>query len=126
MARHSRRVNFSLRSPGGQRAWIALLVLGAGAILLAAGIIRRLEPLFVAGPVLLLTGAGLWFRRPWARWLGVVVFAGYAAWFAWSLGLNGFKFYPLLGVIFTGHFAWRIWKEFAPASATELTPTEPR
>lgn len=38
-----------------------------------------------AGLILLPLGIGLWFRWPWARWIGLLLFCMVAAWAAWQL-----------------------------------------
>jgi uncharacterized membrane protein YtjA (UPF0391 family) len=43
-------------------------------------------PYFLLGGISLLPlGIGFWFRWRWARWAGLLLFAGIAAWAAWQL-----------------------------------------
>ncbi len=118
-------MNLKLHSPGGERAWIALLVLLGGASLLGVGIVQSIVPLLPVSAGVLVLASGLWLRHQWARWLGAAVFATYSIWFIWNLALNGFAFYPALAVFCCGYFAWRIWKIFAPEPPPAAAPSEP-
>jgi uncharacterized membrane protein len=108
------RVSF-LRAPGGDRTWIAVLLLVCGVLLVCAGALNRFMPLGAAGALVTVMGAGLWFERRWARWLGSALFAASALWFAWNLALIGLDLYRILGLCACAFFSLEIWLRFKPA-----------
>jgi uncharacterized protein YegJ (DUF2314 family) len=88
-------MNVSLRPPGGERTWNAvLLFLGGSALLaLALGGYTTSPKVFLAfGGLFVVSAIGLWFRRGWARWTGGVGLLIYAALIILAMALRtGFR-----------------------------------
>lgn len=100
-----------MRTPGGDTTFNAILFFGLGAYSAYRGFASS-QSLFVAtGAVALLIGGGLWFRRNWARLLGITFTACWSLLFAWALYDRGFSAWNLLGLICTAFVAWDLFKE---------------
>jgi len=72
-------MNLSLRPPGGNLTWNAILVLIGGALLLWIGIHDAFKSLALFGIVFIVSAIGLWLRMGWAHWtagIGLLVYAG--------------------------------------------------
>jgi len=98
--------------PGGDRTWLALLVLGCGGYLVATGLVKGVALLCAAGVVVVIVAAGLWAAQPWGRLLGTALFAGYAAWFAWGFVLKANDVFLAAGALMCAFLSLHIWRTF--------------
>ena len=96
--------------PGGDRMWLALLVLGCGGYLLAMGLVKGVALLCAVGAVVVIAAVGLWAAQAWGRWLGTALFAGYAAWFAWGFVLKAHDVFLGAGALMCAFLSLHIWR----------------
>jgi len=107
-------VPLKIPTPGGERTWIAGVVIVAG-ITSAARAYQHGSPLFtLLGLLFLFCGIGLWFNQQWARWATIVLallLASQAAVLLVTKGPNLLRIGIILAAL-SG--SWQIWKEFSP------------
>jgi uncharacterized protein YegJ (DUF2314 family) len=102
-------MNLSLRPPGGNLTWNAIIVFIGGGLLLWIGLHDAFKSLAAFGIVFIVSAIGLWVRMAWAHWtagIGLLVYAGTIV-----LGLIvGKKFrWGILGTLaFILMIAWQI------------------
>lgn len=112
---------FKLRSPGGERTWITLTLLGFSVYWLATARGRiDLFPSMLCG-VMVICSIGLWFNQQWARWVALsanVLLAGYWVYLIFNRGFNSARLICTTGSLL---FAWWVWKNFSPTQIAATT-----
>src|SRR5262245_26082561 len=102
-------MNFSLRPPGGDRTWNAILLLLLGAALLVVGFRGPSKVVFVSGGIFLVSGMGVWGRFRWAHWTGGI---GLLLWVAIVIfGMfkrTGFRWTTGISMLFLVWVAWQL------------------
>lgn len=103
-----------LRAPGGETTWTACLMMIGGVWFIVKAFgpgIKHPIKLEIIGTIWTATGAGLWFRQKWAKWLGMVASLYYSLQFAWDLVTVGYTLNRALGMISVGYFTWLLYKD---------------
>jgi len=105
-------MNVSLRPPGGERTWNAILMfLGGSALLgLSLGGFTTSPKVFLAfGGLFVVSAVGLWFRMGWARWTGGFGLLIYAALIILGMALRtGFRVNGAGVALVTLWIAWQL------------------
>ena len=118
-------MTLSLRPPGGQRTWNAIIVLFGGAVLFAIGIHDTSLPLQAFGGYFILSAIGLWLQLGWARWTAGIGLALYGVLMVVGIGVSGgFRWKSLYVLVFTFWIAWQILSDKGgkkPEQATKET-----
>lgn len=107
----------SLKGPGGETAFNAVLFLILALAFLYFGGVQKNSFLFANGAVLLLIAGGLWFRRNWARLLALSYTAIWVLLFAVLLVLRGFSWRDFLPIIAGAFMFWDLLKTRFPSNA---------
>ncbi|MFN7141053.1 MAG: hypothetical protein ACK4UN_17120, partial [Limisphaerales bacterium] len=108
----------NFKTPGGDRTLIAALLTIAPLFVFVKDLFTGRE---LSGTLMFLTpmiglGVGLWFKRPWARWLTVLALVLLAARNGYLLLTLGFSWMRLIGSLGSAYTAYLVWKHFSPAA----------
>jgi len=104
-----------LKTPGGNRTWIAVLFIFLG-LWITFSSVRRADWWFTSVALLMLIcGVGLWFNQQWARWSAIAVVLILTGAIAGSAFLAGtFSLIHWLTIGFSIWVVRDIWKDFSP------------
>ena len=122
---YTHRMSFKLRTPGGERTWLAIAFTALG---LYVGINSIWRPSFIFGipaALLVIFGVGLWFRQQWARWGAIAVQTFLAGYWIYSLCRKGLNWTDAICFFGSGYFIWCLWKHFSPASIAAAAAAAP-
>ena len=103
-------MNLSLRPPGGERTWNALLILLGGTVLLAlalGGYTTSPKVFLAFGGVFVVSAIGLWLQLEWARWTAAVGLSIWAVLAIIGMTKVGFRL-STTGVVLV--IAWIVWQ----------------
>ena len=111
-----------LRTPGGDRTWVAgtlilfsLFALGRDIYL---GRAISIGSLWIT--LLLIGGIGLWFKQQWARWGVMIMLLAGAVYFGiLPMFTRGISLRHLLSCVAFFYGVWIVWKDFSPARIAE-------
>ncbi|HET6882754.1 MAG TPA: hypothetical protein VFI31_21480, partial [Pirellulales bacterium] len=105
-------MKFDLRPPGGNITWLSLIWLVLGCLFVAAFVqgLPATWPWFCASTFVIAVSAGLWFRRPWARWAGFVVAAALLGLRISGLFRHGITLSQSLRLFFNLWYFWALWE----------------
>ncbi len=110
------------KTPGGDRTFLSLLLLLGNLFQLGLIYFRKPParpelPAIFAG--LAIAGAGLWFKKQWARFLGIILSLYFSAFFFYHLFVQGFSLKRLFYAAAPTYVAWWIWRAFSPQKIAE-------
>src|SRR5690349_18954290 len=100
---------FKLKTPGGERTFYALIMLGIGTYVAIKSSLRGDPTLIAFGLLAMVIGVGMWFNQQWARWSGIALGVFCVGFITYKMTQRGFTLWGTVVAICGLWGAWDIW-----------------